>query len=133
MKQLFAIVLLISSASALAQSVVRAQTVTKKNLALAKSLAVGDREQEIWDLFWNRGTELSAGQLKKDARKAYFQVDSEYRYAEVIAVESLGNLKLIHVVDSMEGNGCEHVYNMKGEYLNSMCGTESSEWSFEIR
>ena len=113
-------------------SSVFASTVLPKNMALAKSLATTEREEEIWELFWN-GQELKPAQLKKDARADYRRINNEYRMAEMIEVESMNNLKLIHVVDSIEGNGCEHVYNMKGEYLNSMCGTESSEWSFRIR
>jgi hypothetical protein len=107
--------------------------VLPQNRDLSKQIANDDQvAQDIGNMMGN-GTEIDPKTLKGDAKAAYnkwVKKNSDFSCAEIITIESLDNMQLIHVCESSEGNGCEAIFNMNGEYLNRTCGTESGEWNW---
>lgn len=106
-------------------------------VAIAKKMATDEIGQEIWDAMGN-GTSIDPKLLKGDALSVYNSAVKTYgddcgTEAEMLQIKSLGNLNMIHVVDSCEGNGCEQFFTPSGQYLNSCCGSESSDWPWDIK
>lgn len=104
--------------------------VLAKNRALSKKIEAADKNSEIYDIFREYGESYKVRDLKGDAKRVYDKADPEFKSVETIKVDPLG-VTLIHVSDAPEGNGCEYLFNLEGEYLNRICGTESGEWEWE--
>ena len=103
-------------------------SVLPKNSELSRKIVEADKEGAVSE--FERSGEYKAKSLKGDAKKVYNKADRDARYVDTINVESL-SVTLIHISDAPEGNGCEYLFNLEGEYLNRICFTESgdsTEW-----
>ena len=67
--------------------------------------------------------------LRGEAAGTWRKADREFRH--VGAFRFFGAIVLF-IDDSVEGNGCFQFFDRAGEYLNAWCGSESSEWNWEI-
>lgn len=57
--------------------------------------------------------------------------DHESEFADVEKIALAGTF-FYHYQDLLDGgNGCYKFYNAKGSYLDALCGSESSEWTWE--
>ncbi len=128
--------LCLSTLFALTLSVAHARPyVSPENYPLAKSLSSDKVSDEISDQL-NGGKAFPVAKLDGAAKKAYKTQEKENgeesACAETLVLKTLKGKKVLHICQSLEGNGCEGFYTLDGEFLNEYCGTESSEWSWDI-
>jgi hypothetical protein len=70
---------------------------------------------------------IDAKNLKGDLAANY---DPKNEFAQLGTVQILG-VKLFQYQNLLDGgNGCYDFYNPQGKFLDSFCGTESSEWTW---
>lgn len=87
---------------------------------------------DVWEKLYT-GFSVDPKTLTGNAAAAYKRATAD-ELKEETTVERIdvAGFAFIHISDVIDGTGCHKFFTEKGKYVNSLCGTESSEWNWSI-
>jgi hypothetical protein len=94
---------------------------------LIKALKAGSESGDIEVMNIENPIDPLPVNLPGDLAKSY---DPENEFAKVGFIPLLGTRVYIYQNLLDGGNGCYEFFNLQGKFLDSICGSESSEWSW---